>query len=295
MKIALVDVDGHNFPNLALMKLAAWHKAAGDSVEWYSPLFSSPDRIYASKVFSFSPDADFSAGDPEPVRGGTGYDATVKLPDEIEATAPDYSIYPQFREAYGFLTRGCIRSCPWCIVPSKEGAIRVAGDVEQIAAGRREVVLMDNNFLAAPAAFVAEQLEKAARLGLKIDFNQGLDARLVTPENARLLAACKWIKYVRFSCDTAKMVCVLKDAVGMIRSAGYRGDIFVYVLAQNVEKTHDRIIRLCEIDRRIIPFCQPYRDFEKNAEPSEDLRKLARWCNCQQIRKTTKFKDYKVR
>lgn len=294
-RIALVDVDGHHFPNLALMKLSAWHKAAGHEVDWYKMVLFRPDRIYASKVFTFTPDADFAAIDPEPVRGGTGYDAAVKLPDEVEAIAPDYSIYPQFREAYGFLTRGCIRSCPWCIVPSKEGSIRVAGDIERIASDRRGVVLMDNNFLAAPEAFVAEQLEKAARLKLRIDFNQGLDARLVTPENARLLAACKWIKYIRFSCDTAKMVGVLKNAVGMIRGAGYRGDIFVYVLEQNVDKTHDRIVRLCEIDRRIIPFCQPYRDFSTNAEPSEGLRRLARWCNCHQIRKTTEFKDYKVR
>lgn len=127
MKISLVDVDGHNFPNLALMKLSAWHKAQGDAVEWYSPLFSKPDRIYASKVFTFTPDfTDYAAGDPEPVRGGTGYDPAVRLPDEVERTLPDYSIYPDFPAALGFLARGCIRKCPWCIVPEKEGALKVA-------------------------------------------------------------------------------------------------------------------------------------------------------------------------
>ena len=135
MKISLVDVDGHNFPNLALMKLSAWHKAQGDAVEWYSPLFSKPDRIYASKVFTFTPDfTDYAAGDPEPVRGGTGYDPAVRLPDEVERTLPDYSIYPDFPAALGFLARGCIRKCPWCIVPEKEGALKVVGDIERIAA-----------------------------------------------------------------------------------------------------------------------------------------------------------------
>ena len=89
MNVALVDVDGHNFPNLALMKLSAWHKAQGDSVEWYSPLFGRPDKIYASKVFTFTPDyTDYAPHHPEPIRGGTGYDATVKLPDDVERMSP---------------------------------------------------------------------------------------------------------------------------------------------------------------------------------------------------------------
>lgn len=194
MKVALVDVDGRNFPNLALMKLAAWHKAQGDSVEWYAPLFSRPDKIYASKVFTFTPDfQDYAAGDPEPVRGGTGYDPSVKLPDEVEQIIPDYSLYSYFSAALGFLTRGCIRNCQWCIVPKKEGSLREVDDIERVSAGRKEVVLLDNNFLAADDEFVREQLEKAVRLRLKLDFNQGLDARLVTPENARWLADCRWI------------------------------------------------------------------------------------------------------
>ena len=122
MNISLIDVDGHGFPNLALMKLSAWHKQHGDAVEWYSPLFSQAEQIYASKVFTFTPDyQNFAAGAPNPVRGGTGYDATVKLPDEIERTLPDYSLYPDFTSAVGFLTRGCIRACPWCVVPRKVG------------------------------------------------------------------------------------------------------------------------------------------------------------------------------
>lgn len=189
-------------------------KAQGDAVEWYSPLFSKPDRIYASKVFTFTPDfTDYAAGDPEPVRGGTGYDPAVRLPDEVERTLPDYSIYPDFPAALGFLARGCIRKCPWYIVPEKEGALKVVGDIERIAAGRRDVVLLDNNFLAAPDDYIREQLTKAARMGIRLDFNQGLDARLMTAENARLLASCRWIRFIRFSCDTAAMIEPIRRAV----------------------------------------------------------------------------------
>lgn len=202
MKVSLVDVDGHNFPNLALMKISAWHKANGDDVDWYMPLFSHPDRIYASKVFTFTRDfTDYNPNDPTPTKGGTGYDVSSKLPDCIEDMVPDYSIYPQYDFATGFLTRGCIRRCKWCVVPRKEGHIREVCDIEKIAV-RKRVVLMDNNFLAADEDFVRDQLDKAKRLKVQIDFNQALDARLVTAKNAGWLSKCVWNPYIRFSCDT---------------------------------------------------------------------------------------------
>jgi len=111
MKIALVDVDGHHFPNLALMRLSAWHKAQGDEVEWWSG-FTHYDRVYLSKVFTFTPDFDTVIDADEVITGGTGYKNYGSLPPEIEATPPDYSIYPWFKRAVGFLTRGCVRDCP---------------------------------------------------------------------------------------------------------------------------------------------------------------------------------------
>ncbi len=278
MKIALVDVDGRNFPNLALMKLSAWHKANGDSVEWYDPLFSRPDQIYASKVFTFTQDfIDYAAGDPEPVRGGTGYDAITKLPEDVERMIPDYSLYSNFSAALGFLTRGCIRNCPWCIVPKKEGSLREVDDIERTAAGRKEVVLMDNNFLAADEEFVREQLEKAARLRLKLDFNQGLDARLVTPENARLLTACRWIRYIRFSCDTVAMIEPIRSAVKLVREAGFRREIFVYMLVNDIGDAETRLRAL--VDLNVIPFAQPYRDFTADSTPTAEQRKFASYVN----------------
>jgi hypothetical protein len=301
VKVALVDVDGHNFPNFALMRISAWHKAQGDSVEWYSPLFSNPDRIYASKVFTFTPDyMDFDPAHPEPIKGGTGYRMYNELPAEIDRMLPDYSIYPMFDFAIGFLSRGCIRNCPWCVVPRKEGALRQYDDIERIAQGRKRVILMDNNFLANDFEFVKDQLKKSVRLGLSIDFNQGLDARLITPENAALLAKCKWFtitgnnKYIRFSCDTAGMIEPLRKAVKMLRQVGYNGEVFVYVLAQELQESLERVRNVLEIDKKVHPFVQPFRNLDGDGEIVDpELKRLARWCNMAAIRKTCNFEDYK--
>ena len=137
MRIGLIDVDSHNFPNLPLMKLSAWHKANGDTVEWYEPLFHSYgeplDKVYMSKVFSFSPDYQYCINAKEVVKGGSGYCISLKdgkeifdksndieLPYEIEHIYPDYSLYNITDTAYGFLTRGCPRGCHFCHVACKD-------------------------------------------------------------------------------------------------------------------------------------------------------------------------------
>lgn len=295
MKVALVSVDGKRFPNLALMKIAAWHKSRGDYVWWYDSIFGRPDKIYASKVFTFTPDfMGYADGHPKPIQGGTGYGLNT-LPPEIEAMPPDYTIYPQYPSAYGFLTRGCIRACSWCVVPRKEGDLHIVNGITQVASDRRDVVLLDNNFLAAPDGFVREQLEKARILRLRIDFNQGLDARLVSDWNARLLASTPWIRYIRFSCDTEGMREPVARAIRLIRSFGYTREFFVYVLSREVKEAHARIVWLASLDRKVYPFCQPYRNLNSDEPIPHDLKRLARWCNIQSIRKTVAFKDYKPR
>lgn len=294
MNVALVDVDGHNFPNLALMKLSAWHKAQGDSVEWYSPLFSQPDKIYASKVFTFTPDyTDYAPHHPEPIRGGTGYDATVKLPDAVERMSPDRSIYPQYDYIIGFLTRGCIRKCPWCVVPRKEGAIRIVNHIRDIAHGGKDVVLLDNNFLAADESFVADQLAYIARHKIRIDFNQGLDARLVTPENAKLLAACRWIRFIRFSCDTVMMIEPICRAVSLLRETGYEREIFCYMLVREIADAEIRLHAL--VDLGVTPFAQPYRDFSAGSVPTLEQRRFASFVNVKggKLCRKISFKEYK--
>lgn len=120
MRIGLVDVDGHNFPNLALMKLATYHKQRGDEVEWAFPLLPY-DRVYMAKVFTFTQDDITAYQTDDIVRGGTGYDLQSKLPADVENCYPDYSIYGITDTAYGYLTRGCPRGCRFCIVAAKEG------------------------------------------------------------------------------------------------------------------------------------------------------------------------------
>ena len=176
MNIALIDVDSSRFPNLALMKLSAWHKATGDNVEWHQPE-KSYDRAYLSKVFTESPAYDTPIHADKILRGGTGYCLQNRLPDAIEQMCPDYSLYPQYREAYGFLTRGCPRACPFCIVSDKEGrASRQVGDLDGFHRGQRIIKLLDPNLLACPDR--ERLLLQLATCGAKVDFTQGLDIRL---------------------------------------------------------------------------------------------------------------------
>ena len=294
MKVALAQVDG-KLPNLALMRLAAYHKARGDSVEWFAPL-ARYNRVYASKVFTFTPDDPYLP--PDVVRGGTGYDIRSRLPEEVEACAPDYSIYPDFKEAIGFLTRGCVNNCPWCVVPEKEGGIHIVGDIETVAQGRKRVLLFDNNFLAAPREFIAEQVEKMRRLKLRVDFNQATDARLYNEDSARIMARVPWIRHPRLSCDTDAMIPHVLNAVRLLRKNGWTYEVFVYILATNegIPSALHRIQSLTSADHYIIPFVMPFRDLHSEANPpGRRLRNLARWCNRQTIRKSCSFDEYESR
>lgn len=202
MNIGLIDVDRTRFPNIALGKIAACHRTLGDNVEWADPMFGQYDCVYASKVFTFTP--DFAERyDCEIVRGGTGYDIHSVLPDEIDRLQPDYSIYPGIdsKTAYGFLTRGCPNKCSFCVVPRKEGRIRPYMDIEEITQGgrRNKVHLMDNNSLACD--YGIEQLKKIVDKGYRVDYNQAIDSRLITPEVAQLLAKVRWLEPIKFGCE----------------------------------------------------------------------------------------------
>lgn len=291
MKIGLMDIDGHHFPNLALMKLAAYHKKRGDDVEW-ATIFEKYDIAYKSKVFTFSNDHSVVFAD-RVVIGGTGYGLYGEL--FCDDTEPDYTIYKgcswyNAYTAYGFLTRGCIRHCPWCVVPRKEGVIRPYRDVETVLQGRKVAVLMDNNVLASEHGL--QQLEKIADLKCKVDFNQGLDSRLVTDEIARLLSKIKWIRHIRFSCDTIQAVEPLLQAVEKLNKYGVKNyRIFVYLLVKDVKEANER----CGILKRlgVIPFAQPYRGIEGKEQPTRQQRDFARYVNHKAIFKSIEFEDYK--
>lgn len=290
MKIGLIDVDGHNFPNLALMKLSAYHKANGDTVDWYEPLFGHYDKVYMSKVFTFTSDYEYFIDADEVIKGGTGYKLYDKvLPEEVDRTFPDYTIYPQYDFAIGFLTRGCIRKCPWCVVPKKEGALKPYCDWKSIKrADSDKIVFMDNNVLA--SEYGIEQMKSMVGQDVKIDFNQGLDARLITDEIAELLSRLKWISTIRLACDTSQMIPIVEKAVQKLGKYGvkpYR--IFVYTLIQDIDEAYQRIKALDKLG--VKPFAQPYRDFETNYVNPEH-KHLARWCNHKATHYSIPFEEY---
>lgn len=298
MNIGLVDVDGHNYPNLALMKISAWHKQRGDSVEWAMPLFGDYDRVYKSKVFNFTPDC-YDEWKCETVRGGTGYDIHSRLPDAIDRTQPDYSIYPNLvdnKTAYGFLTRGCPNKCAWCIVPTKEGVIRPYMDVEEIAIeGRNRLVLMDNNVLA--SNYGLEQVEKIINCGYRIDFNQGLDARLVTPEVAKMLAKVKWIRHIRFGCDTPRQIVECERAMKMIDShLKTPHEYLLYaIITSNFNESHERIEHF-RLNKRVVIQAQPFRDPQNPAAKIPKWQKdMAFWANQRAVYRSTDFPGFSPR
>lgn len=302
MKIGLIDVDGHNYPNLALMKLSAYHKSLGDTVQWYD-IFNHYDIVYMAKVFTHTPDFTQTINNAQQVvKGGTGYDINSELPPQAELITPDYSIYPNLidkKTAYGFLTRGCIRKCPWCIVPKKEGGIRPYQDIEQIATdGRNNIVLMDNNILAAQD-YATQQLEKIIKLNLKIDFNQAMDARLVTDDIARLLAQTKWSKYIRFGCDTPQQVQECHNAITKIQAHGYKGSFLLYTIIRgDINECYNRINhwKHPQYKTKVKPFAQPELNFSSQHQNIPQWQKdLAHWTNKKTCYFATDFKDFSPR
>lgn len=302
MKIGLIDVDGHNFPNLALMKLSSYHKSKGDNVEWYSIFEEHYDIVYMAKVFTHTPDyQQFITNADKIVRGGTGYDVTSRLPVEAEKVVPDYSIYPivDNKTAYGFLTRGCIRKCPWCIVPKKEGNIAPYQDVGEIAVnGRTNLILMDNNILAA-GDYGLEQLRKIAKNGYRIDFNQAMDARLVNDEIAELLASIKWLNYIKFGCDTPAQIKDCEEAINKIRHYGYTGSFFLFtILRGELDECYHRVNYWKDkrFQEKVKPFAQPELDFTKTRQIIPQWQKdMAHWANKKTCYYGVEFKEFEPR
>lgn len=296
MNIGLLAVDS-GYPNLALMKIARWHKSQGDTVEWYNQLCRY-DRAYFSKVFSFTPDYGYYVQADEVEKGGTGYNIKKTLPEEIDRLQPDYSIYPSIdnNTAYGFLTRGCPNRCPWCVVPQKEGNIKPYMDVDEIAIeGRTNLILMDNNVLASD--YGLGQIEKIVKKGYHVDFNQGLDARLVTDEIARLLAKVRFIQHIRFGCDTPQQIVECEKA--MARIDKYRGRPFHYLLYTIIDNDLDECYeRLSHFrgSKYVRIHGQPYRDFNNPHQSIPQWQKdMARWSMKKELYATCDFKDYEPR
>lgn len=288
--IALHTPEKTKFPNLALMKLSAWHKARGDAVEWFNPLFSeSYDTIYSSKVFTFTPE-DGRLPD-RAQKGGSGYNLTAELPEAVEHTMPDYALYPECDYSLGFLTRGCIRHCPWCVVPEKEGSIRPHAHFEEFTrTDSRFIVFMDNNVLASIHGL--NEIARLATTNYRVDFNQGLDARLIAGDEsiAELLGTLKWYKPLRLACDRKEQMESVEQAVVLLRKHECKPTrFFCYVLVKDIPDALERVEFLRKLN--VDPFAQPYRDFENNTQPTLEQRKFARWVNHKAMFKSVKWED----
>lgn len=301
MKIGLLDVDGRNFPNLALMKLSAWHKSQGDEVEFADPLFGRYDILYKSKVFTFTPDDHNFYNADKVIKSGTGYkDYSSILPDHIEHICPDYDLYPisewnDGKTAYGFLTRGCIRRCSWCIVPQKEGAITAHADIDEFIAGKKKAVLLDNNVLA--SEWGLQQIEKIVDRKISVDFNQGLDARIIAGNTniACLLSRVKWTRYIRMAYDNSSSHDDVFTAIESLRTYGIKpSKMFFYLLVtSDLEDAERRVLELDYVGAA--PFAQPYRDFESNKEPPQSQKDFAHWVNKRSVFKSCNFRDFQPR
>lgn len=294
MRIGLIDVDSHNFPNLALMKISAWHKAQGDEVEWWWG-WGQYDRVYKSKVFddTYSHDLPDPVNTKEIIYGGTGYDLQNKLPDEIERMYPDYSLYPELTKdsAYGFLTRGCPNNCPFCIVCAKEGrkSCKVA-DLDQWWNGQKNIVLQDPNLLACRDHM--NLLQQLAESKAYVDVNQGFDARLLTEENIEAIKRIR-LKEIHFAWDLMKNTDAVLDGLDLWKKYGKKNSHgtwgTVYVLVNFDTTMRENLFRIYELDAMgFNPFVMVY---DKPNAPKE-IRKLQRWCNNFRVFKSCTFEEY---
>jgi len=296
--------DSHNFPSLPLMKLSAYHKAMGDEVEMYMPI-NQYDLVYASKVFSFTDDIDTDSviQADEVKRGGTGYCISVKngkevfdnskntfLPREIEHIYPDYALYPQYKYAVGFLTRGCPRNCGFCVVGEKEGLCsKQAADLNEFWRGQKEIKLLDPNILACKD--YESLLKQLAESKAKVDFTQGLDIRLTNPDNIELLNKIK-VTMLHFAWDNPK-----QDLTRYFRRFSEHTKIksdrnkVVYVLTNYNSTLEEDLYRIYTL--RELGYSPYVMIYQKENAPKE-IEHLQRWVNCRWIFRTVnKFEDYK--
>lgn len=294
LKIGLYDVDGHNFPNLALMKISAYHKANGDDVEWLN-FWNCYDKVYVSKVFGdeYSQIDMTAINSAEIINGGTGFVITVEngeevynkkddkpLPYEIEHQCPDYSLYPKLtkNKAYGFLTRGCPNNCGFCIVSKKEGlcSVKVA-DLSEWWDGQKEIVLLDPNILACRDR--KELLQQLIDSGARVDFTQGLDARFITEEIAGLLNRINtkmWHFAFDFMKNEKRIIRGLQTFVDIVKPN--RRCCFIYVLTNYDTCFTEDYYRVKKIQE--IGLDPDIRIYRKNSLPKRHIVKdLQRWCN----------------
>lgn len=247
-KVLLIDVDSR-IPNLALMKLSAWHKARGDEVGFN---VTNPTHVYASVVFKknkhrvdglryYYPDAEIMVG-------GSGYDLAATLPAEVERLAPDYSLYPGLDYSMGFTSRGCVRNCYFCIVPGKEGKYRRVQHPREFVQ-HDKVKLLDNNWYADRDWFF-ETSNWLIEHNVAVDVTQGMDIRLLTPEIAAQLKRLRWWRPMHFAFDDMSSKEAVLRGLDILKAEGFdlKHDLNVYVYCHDDTQYDDAVAR-CRILR----------------------------------------------
>ncbi|MBU7006327.1 hypothetical protein [Phosphitispora fastidiosa] len=290
MKVGLVNVDSKNIPPLTLKKIAAFHKANGDSVKEYDPLYDKPDVIFACKVFDFTPDYQYFPYEPNlpVIKGGTGYSLDIKLPPKIETIQPDNEIFP-CDYTIGFASRGCIRNCKFCVVPHKEGKPRAVADIYNIwHGGGTELMLLDNNLTCLPDHFelVCKQLINEK---IRVNFSQGLDIRLITSDMARLLSMVRLAKQLHFAFDNIKTEQAVRRGIKVLVQNGVSHRKLMFYVLIGFDSTPEEDLYRVELLRslKVDPFVMPYN----KRDPYQ--RRFARWVNHKAIFKTVSWQDYK--
>lgn len=284
MKVGLFDIDS-KYHNLALMKLSAWHKQKGDEVEFYKPLWHSTyDKIYCSKIFTKA-NKNNNYRTSNMICGGSGIDIKRELPKEMEHIRPDYSLY-DLNYSLGFSTRGCQRNCDFCVVRGKEGYIKEHTEVEEFLNTKSNIiVLLDNNFLALPSHI--KKLQKYIDKDWIMDFNQGLDIRLINEENAKLLARIKHLKRIHFAWDLMSYEKEFKEGMNILFKAGikpYR--IMIFVLCGFNTTFDEDLYRFNELlNLGVDPFIMIYGNVDRKT------REFARWVN-KRLYKFCKLEDF---
>ncbi len=288
MRVAICQVDG-KWPNLALAKIAAHHHNNGDTVEWFMPLMQY-DLVYASKIFLDTPDNPYLP--PFAIVGGSGHRKKplwITLHPAIDDERPDFSFWPQWNKSMGFTTRGCVRRCPFCVVPEKEGKLRVVAEFGDLWNGRSSgLVLLDNNLTAAPVGHLRKLADDARAADVLLEHAQ-FDARLLTEEQAQIIVTGPFERLVHFAFDNMDDEVAVRRCVALMTDAGSHPNRLMFYVLVGFDTTPEQDMYRIDLltSLGVNPFVMPFDRHDRYQ------RNLARWCNSVVARKTCTFEEYR--